>query len=91
MKPKIIVTGGTGYIGSHTIIELIRSGEFEAVAVDNCVRSTSETVDRIEEITGVRIRHHQVDICDKDAFFKIIEQESPVMGIIHFAAFKCVS
>lgn len=90
MKPKIIVTGGTGYIGSHTIIELIKSGEFEAVAVDSCVRSTPETIDRIEEITGVRIKHVAVDICDKEAFFKVIEEESPVTGIIHFAAFKSV-
>ena len=69
MKPKIIVTGGTGYIGSHTIIELIKSGQFEAVAVDSCVRSTPETIDRIEEITGVHVKHYNVDICDRNAFF----------------------
>ncbi len=90
MKPKIIVTGGTGYIGSHTIIELIKSEQFEAVAVDSCVRSTPETIDRIEEITGVHVKHYNVDICDRNAFFSVIEQEAPVAGIIHFAAFKCV-
>ena len=85
MKPKIIVTGGTGYIGSHTIIELIKSGQFEAVAVDSCVRSTPETIDRIEEITGVHVKHYNVDICDRNAFFLVIEQEAPVAGVIHFA------
>ena len=90
MKAKIIVTGGTGYIGSHTIIELIKSGEFEAVAVDSCIRSTPDTINRIEQITGVRVKHHAIDICDKKAFFNVLEQESPVAGIIHFAAFKSV-
>lgn len=90
MKKKIIVTGGTGYIGSHTLIELIKNGEFEPIAVDSCVRSTPETIQRVEAITGVRVKHYQVDICDKNAFFNVFEQEKEVVGIIHFAAFKCV-
>lgn len=90
MKKKIIVTGGTGYIGSHTLIELIKDGNFEPVAVDSCIRSTPETIQRVETITGVRVKHYQVDVCDKNAFFDVFEQEKEVVGIIHFAAFKCV-
>lgn len=90
MKKKIIVTGGTGYIGSHTLIELIKDGNFEPVAVDSCIRSTPETIQRVEAITGVRVKHYQVDVCDKNAFFDVFEQEKEVVGIIHFAAFKCV-
>lgn len=90
MKKKIIVTGGTGYIGSHTLIELIKNDEFEPIAVDSCIRSTPETIQRVEAITGVRVKHYQVDVCDKNAFFNVFEQEKEVVGIIHFAAFKCV-
>lgn len=90
MKKKIIVTGGTGYIGSHTLIELIKNDEFEPIAVDSCIRSTPETIQRVEAITGVRVKHYQVDVCDKNAFFNVFEQEKEVIGIIHFAAFKCV-
>lgn len=90
MKKKIIVTGGTGYIGSHTLIELIKDGNFEPVAVDSCIRSTPETIQRVEAITGVRVKHYQVDVCNKNAFFDVFEQEKEVVGIIHFAAFKCV-
>lgn len=90
MKHKIIVTGGTGYIGSHTIIELLNDGNFEPVAVDSCIRSTPETIDRIEEITGQRVRHYRVDVCDREALFNVFEQEKDVVGIIHFAAFKAV-
>lgn len=87
---KIMVTGGTGYIGSHTIIQLIKSGEFEVISVDSCIRSTPETIDRIEKITGVKVKNYQVDICDKESFFAIFEEEKNISGIIHFAALKSV-
>lgn len=90
MKKKILVSGGTGYIGSHTIIELIRSGLFEPIAVDSCIRSTTQTIDRIEKVTGVRVKHYKTDICDKKSFFEVVEKEKDIAGIIHFAAFKCV-
>lgn len=90
MKRKIIVTGGTGYIGSHTIIELIKNGVFEPIAVDSCVRSTPETIDRIETITGCRVKHYNVDVCDKAALFHVFQEEKNIEGIIHFAAYKCV-
>ncbi|MEG1556651.1 MAG: UDP-glucose 4-epimerase GalE [Bacteroidales bacterium] len=90
MKHKIIVTGGTGYIGSHTIIELIRSNQFEPIAVDSCVRSTPKTIHRIKQITGVDVKHYQIDICNKEKFFSIFEENQDIQGIIHFAAFKSV-
>ena len=90
MKQKILVTGGCGYLGSHTIIALIDSGKYEVVSVDSCVRSTQETMNRVEEITGVKVKNYQVDVCDKEAFFKVFEENPDVVGIIHFAAFKAV-
>lgn len=85
-----MVTGGCGYIGSHTIIALIESGKYDVVSVDNCVRSTPETMDRVEQITGVKVRNYSVDVCDKEAFFKVFEENKDVVGIIHFAAYKAV-
>ncbi len=85
-----MVTGGCGYIGSHTIIALIESGKYDVVSVDNCVRSTPETMDRVEKITGVKVRNYSVDVCDKEAFFKVFEENKDVVGIIHFAAYKAV-
>lgn len=90
MHPKILVTGGCGYIGSHTIIELIESGRYDVISVDSCVRSTPETMDRVERITGVRVKNYRLDICDKEAFFKVFEENPEVEGIIHFAAYKAV-
>jgi len=89
-KNKILVTGGNGYIGSHTIIELLKSGEFDVVSVDNLSRSAYGTMDRIEQITKIKVVNYEVDICDKDAFFQVLEKEGPIVGIIHFAAYKCV-
>jgi UDP-glucose 4-epimerase len=87
---KLLITGGTGYIGSHTIIEIIEKGKFTPICVDSCERSTPETMDRIENITGVRVPFYQFNICDKKAFFKIFEENKDIVGIIHFAAYKCV-
>jgi len=87
---KVMVTGGLGYIGSQTILELVRSGEYEPIAVDSCVRSNPESLKRLEEITGRKIKHYKTDICDKDSFFKIFEEEKNIAAIIHFAAFKSV-
>ena len=80
MLPKIVVTGGCGYIGSHTIIELIESGRYDVISVDSCVRSTPETMDRVANITGVQVRNYQLDICDKEAFFKVFEENPDVVG-----------
>ncbi len=87
---KILVTGGNGYIGSHTLIQLIRSGAFEVVSIDNLSRSARGTMDRIERITGRRVVNYELDLCDRDATFSVFEKEGPIDGVIHFAAYKCV-
>ena len=90
MKQKILVTGGCGYLGSHTIIALIESGRYEVVSVDSCVRSTPETMSRVDEITGVKVKNYEVDVCDTEAFLQVFDENPDVVGIIHFAAFKAV-
>lgn len=87
---SILVTGGAGYIGSHTIIDLIESGYEEIVSIDNFSNSTSKTFDRIEKITGKRIKNYNVDCCDLEQLTQVFEQEKNIQGIIHFAAFKAV-
>lgn len=89
-KNKIIVTGGAGYIGSHTIIELIENTEFEIISIDNFSNSSELTFERIEAITGRKIHNFNIDLCNKEAFYSILENEKNVVGIIHFAAFKSV-
>lgn len=86
---KILVTGGTGYIGSHTAIDLIQNG-YEVVIVDNLSRSEESTIDRIENITGIRPKFYQIDLCDKIKTRAFFEKESNIEGIIHFAAYKYV-
>ncbi|HLP49652.1 MAG TPA: UDP-glucose 4-epimerase GalE [Chitinophagales bacterium] len=85
---KILVTGGCGYIGSHTIVDLLDSG-FEVVSIDNNVRSRAETVDRIFNITGKRIKNYAIDLCDIEATRGVFK-EHKFDGIIHFAALKSV-
>jgi UDP-glucose 4-epimerase len=86
---KILVTGGCGYIGSHTIVDLLDNG-FEVVSIDNNSRSKASTTELIFEVTGKRIINHAVDLCDKEAVKKIFEKEGKIDGIIHFAALKSV-
>jgi UDP-glucose 4-epimerase len=87
---KLLITGGTGYIGSHTIIEMIETGEFSPVCVDSCERSTPETINRIENITGYRMPFYKLNVCDKELFFNIFKEHKDIIGIIHFAAYKSV-
>lgn len=86
---KILVTGGNGYIGSHTLIQLIKNG-FDVVSIDNLSRSKRGTMQRIQTITGKSVVNHEVDICDKDALFAAIASEGKIDGVIHFAAYKSV-
>lgn len=88
MKQTILVTGGTGFIGSHTTVELINAG-YDVVIVDNLSNSQASVIDGIEEITGVRPAFIEADCCDKDAMEKIFSTY-PIKGIIHFAASKAV-
>ena len=87
---RILVTGGNGYIGSHTLIQLIRDGGFDVVSIDNLSRSARGTMDRIEKITGCRVKNYETDLCDLAATCAVFEQEGPIDGVIHFAAYKCV-
>ena len=86
---KILVTGGCGYIGSHTIIDLIDNG-YEVVSIDNLSRSLPSAIDNIEQVSGKRIKNYEIDICDRAAMQRVFEQEQDISGIIHFAALKSV-
>lgn len=86
----IIVTGGAGYIGSHTIIELLQQTSYNIVSIDNFSNSNKDTFDRIKAITGKNIVNYNVDICHLEALEKTISQIENPIGIIHFAAFKSV-
>lgn len=84
----VLVTGGVGYIGSHTVVELLNIGK-EVVIVDDLSNSSEKVVDRIEEITGKRPKFYKVNILDEKEFEKIFE-ENKIDSIIHFAGFKAV-
>lgn len=86
---KILVTGGCGYIGSHTIIDLIENG-YEVISVDDNSRSNPVILDGVEKITGTKIKNYKVDLCDFDDTFAIFQENEDVLGIIHFAAYKAV-
>ena len=85
---KILVTGGTGFIGSHTCVELIKEG-YDVVIADNLYNSKAMVVDRIEEITGVRPVFYELDVCDKDALSALFDKEA-IDAVIHFAGYKAV-
>lgn len=89
MLNKILVTGGTGYIGSHTTVELINNG-FEVVIVDNLSNSNIDVVDRIQAITGTRPGFEKFDLCDQQAIHSFFNKHQDIKGIIHFAASKAV-
>lgn len=85
---SILVTGGAGYIGSHTVVELIKLGK-EVVIVDNLSNSSILVLDRIEEITGKRPTFYELDVADKAALCSVFEKES-IEAAIHFAGYKAV-
>lgn len=88
-KNKILVTGGTGYIGSHTTVELIGEG-FEVAIIDNLYNSEAGVVDRIEAITGVRPSLAVFDLTDREKLDDYFADHNDISGIIHFAAYKAV-
>ncbi|MBO7353866.1 MAG: UDP-glucose 4-epimerase GalE, partial [Lachnospiraceae bacterium] len=85
---SILVTGGAGYIGSHTVVELYNAG-YEAVIVDNLSNSSRESLKRIEELTGRQIKFYEADIRDRQAMDRIFE-ENKIDSVIHFAGLKAV-
>ncbi|MDH6533919.1 UDP-glucose 4-epimerase GalE [Parabacteroides sp. 52] len=89
MKKKILVTGGTGYIGSHTVVELQNAG-YEVVIIDNLSNSNIEVLDGIEKISGIRPVFAQLDLNDKEGVRNVLKENPGIKGIIHFAASKAV-
>ena len=86
---SILVTGGAGFIGSHTAVELLDAG-YEIVVVDNYYNSSPRAIERIEEITGKKVRVYEVDLCDKAALERVFEENPDIDSAIHFAGLKAV-
>ena len=86
---KILVTGGCGYIGSHTVIDLLNNG-FEVVSVDNFMRSLPDALDNIYKVTGKKITNYNVNLCDRSALEEVFSLEGDISGVVHFAALKSV-
>jgi UDP-glucose 4-epimerase len=89
MMHKVLVTGGTGYIGSHTVVELLENG-YEPVIIDNLSNSRIEVLERIREITGTRPAFESFDLCDLAKLRKFCVKHGGITAIIHFAALKAV-
>ncbi|SIO40795.1 UDP-glucose 4-epimerase GalE [Chitinophaga niabensis] len=86
---KVLVTGGCGYIGSHTIVDLINNG-FDVVSVDSNIRSTPQLLDGVEKITGKKVRNYKVDLCNLEDTNAVFHENRDIVGVIHFAALKSV-
>jgi len=86
---KILVTGGCGYIGSHTIVDLVQNG-FEVICADNNSRSNEAMLNGVEKIIGKKVKSYKVDLCIYDDTFAIFQENTDIIGIIHFAAYKAV-
>lgn len=86
---KILVTGGCGYIGSHTIVDLVENG-FDVISIDDNSRSTTYLLEGVEKITGRKIKNYKVNLCSFEETRAVFEENPDVSGIIHFAAFKAV-
>ena len=83
---KILVTGGTGYIGSHTCVELLNAG-YEVVIIDNLYNSKLEVVDKIEQLTNKKFAFYENDVCDEEAVRHIFTDHK-IDAVIHFAGYK---
>jgi UDP-glucose 4-epimerase len=86
---KILVTGGTGYIGSHTVVELQQKG-YEVIIVDNLSNSSESVLSSIEKISGKKPVFEKIDLTDDAAIISLFEKHKQIKGVIHFAAFKAV-
>ena len=86
---KILVTGGSGYIGSHTIVDLIQSG-YEVINIDNLSRSNPQIMERVAKIVGKKVKDYRVDLCNYDDTSAVFQENPDIEGIIHFAAYKAV-
>ncbi|MGC4101442.1 UDP-glucose 4-epimerase GalE [Ferruginibacter sp.] len=86
---KILVTGGCGYIGSHTIVDLVQNG-YEVICADNNSRSNEAILNGVEKIISKKIKNYKVDLCIYDDTYAIFQENPDIKGIIHFAAYKAV-
>ncbi|MEP6467021.1 MAG: UDP-glucose 4-epimerase GalE [Parafilimonas sp.] len=86
---KILVTGGCGYIGAHTIVDLLENG-YEVISIDDNSRSSTYLIDGIEKITGKKIKNYKVDLKNFDETLAVFQENEDIKGIIHFAAYKAV-
>ena len=86
---KVLITGGAGYIASHTNIELLK-GDFELVLVDNFCNSCAESIKRVEELSGRKVTFYEADLMDAEALDNVFAQEKDIDSVIHFAALKAV-
>ena len=86
--PTVLVTGGNGYIGSHTVISLVNNG-FDVVIADNISNSKMEVQNRLKQITGREFKFYKIDCCDESALDKVFD-ENKIDSVIHFAGLKAV-
>lgn len=86
---KILVTGGCGYIGSHTIVDLVENG-FDVISIDDNSRSTSYPMTGVEKITGKKVKNYKVDLKNFDETLAVFQENPDIEGVIHFAAYKAV-
>lgn len=86
---SILVTGGCGFIGSHTVVELLNSG-YEVIIVDNLINSKIEVLDSIKKITGKDVKFYNIDLLDREKLEKVFEENQNIEAVIHFAALKAV-
>lgn len=87
---KILVTGGCGYIGSHTLVDLIENG-YDVISIDNNSRSKPQIFEGVEKITGKKVKNYKVDLQNFDETFAVFQENTDIEGIIHFAAYKSVA
>ena len=85
----ILVTGGCGYIGSHTIVDLIENG-YDVISIDNNSRSNENMLSGVEKITGKTVKNYKIDLCIYDDVYAVFQENPTIEGIIHFAAYKAV-
>jgi UDP-glucose 4-epimerase len=86
---KILVTGGCGFIGSHTVVDLIENG-YDVISIDDNSRSTTYLLDGIERITGKKLKNYKVDLKNFDETLAVFQENEDIIGVIHFAAYKAV-
>lgn len=86
---KILVTGGCGFIGAHTVVDLLENG-YDVISIDDNSRSSAVLLSGIEKITGVKVKNYKVNLCDYDDTRAVFQENPDISGIIHFAAYKAV-